>query len=112
MVSAGDAVDPFVGLTIGSGSQPAVKLRLERLLGEGGTAMAYLATRFGPDGTSLVVVKVILPSVIAAGGDTARMVVRKEAVALGRLNERVPRRRSSCVCWTSASSSTSGTAKP
>jgi len=90
MLSASDVVDPFVGLTIGSGALPEVKLRLERRLGEGGTAVAYLATRFGPDGTSPVVVKVILPSVIAQAGETARMVVQKEAVALGRLNERVP----------------------
>ena len=62
MISAGDGADPFIGQTIGSGALPEVKLRLERLLGEGGTAVAYLATRFGPDGTSKVVVKVILPS--------------------------------------------------
>jgi serine/threonine protein kinase len=90
MISAGDVADPFIGQTIGSGALPEVKLRLERLLGEGGTAVAYLATRFGPDGTSKVVVKVILPSIIAQAGSTARMVVQKEAVALGRLNERVP----------------------
>ena len=90
MISAGDVADPFIGLTIGSGAIPEVKLRLERRLGEGGTAVAYLATRFGPDGTSPVVVKVILPSIIAQAGETARMIVQKEAVALGRLNERVP----------------------
>src|SRR5262245_42036513 len=90
MVFADGAQDPFVGLTIGSATQPDVKLRIERRLGEGGTAVAYFATRFGPDGASPVVVKVILPTVIAQAGETARMVVQKEAVALGRLNERVP----------------------
>src|SRR5258706_6207343 len=90
MISAGDVGDPFIGLTISSALQPEVKLRIERRLGEGGTATAYFATRFGPDGTSPAVVKVILPSVIAQAGDTARMIVQKEAVALGRLNERVP----------------------
>src|SRR5882724_2227086 len=90
MISAGDVADPFIGLTIGSATQPEVKLRIERRLGEGGTAVAYFATRFGPDGISPVVVKVILPSVIAQAGETARMIVQKEAVALGRLNERVP----------------------
>src|SRR6185503_17761920 len=59
-------------------------------LGEGGTAAAYFATRFGPDGVSPGVIKVILPTIIAQAGATARMVVRKGAVALGRLNERVP----------------------
>ncbi len=90
MISAGEVVDPFIGLTIASATQPEVKLRIERRLGEGGTAVAYFATRFGPDGASPVVVKVILPSIIAQAGETARMVVQKEAVALGRLNERVP----------------------
>ncbi len=90
MISAGEVADPFIGLTIGSQAQPEVKLRIERRLGEGGTAAAYFATRFGPDGISPVVVKVILPSVIAQAGETARMIVQKEAVALGRLNERVP----------------------
>src|SRR5882724_132911 len=90
MNSAGDIADPFIGLTLGSVTQPEVKLRIERRLGEGGTAAAYFATRFGPDGISPVVVKVILPSVIAQAGETARMIVQKEAVALGRLNERVP----------------------
>jgi len=90
MNSAGEVADPFIGLTIGSATQPDVKLRIERRLGEGGTAAAYFATRFGPDGVSKVVVKVILPRVIAQAGDTARMIVQKEAVALGRLNERVP----------------------
>jgi eukaryotic-like serine/threonine-protein kinase len=90
MVLPEATADPFVGLTIGSELQPEVKLRIERRLGEGGTAAAYFATRFGPDGVSPVVVKVILPTIIAQAGETARMVVRKEAVALGRLNERVP----------------------
>ncbi|HXK19970.1 MAG TPA: hypothetical protein VNG33_19300, partial [Polyangiaceae bacterium] len=90
MNSAGEIADPFIGLTIGSAMQPEVKLRIERRLGEGGTAVAYFATRFGPDGVSPVVVKIILPKVIAQAGDTARMIVQKEAVALGRLNERVP----------------------
>ncbi len=90
MVFSDSAPDPFVGLTISSETQPEVKLRIERRLGEGGTATAYFATRFGPDGASPVVIKVILPSIIAQAGETARMVVQKEAVALGRLNERVP----------------------
>jgi serine/threonine protein kinase len=90
MVFPVEAVDPFLGMTVSSETQPNVKLRIERRLGEGGTAVAYFATRFGPEGTSPVVLKVILPSVIVQAGETARMVVQKEAVALGRLNERVP----------------------
>jgi serine/threonine protein kinase len=70
--------------------RPGVVYRIERTLGEGGTARAYFASRFGPEGTSPVVLKVIQPAVIAQAGDKARMVVQKEAVALGRMNERVP----------------------
>jgi serine/threonine protein kinase len=82
--------DPFVGLTVPSESQPGVSFRIDKQLGEGGTAVAYFATRMGPDGSSPVVLKVILPSVIVQAGETARMIVQKESVALGRLNERVP----------------------
>jgi serine/threonine protein kinase len=82
--------DPFIGTTVPSELRPGVVYRIERTLGEGGTARAYFASRFGPEGTSPVVMKVIQPSVIAQAGDRARMVVQKEAVALGRINERVP----------------------
>ncbi len=82
--------DPFVGLTVASESQPGVSFKIERQLGEGGTAVAYFATRVAPEGTSPVVLKVILPTIIMQAGETARMIVQKEAVALGRLNERVP----------------------
>ncbi len=64
--------------------------RLKRLLAVGGTARAYYALRQGPEGEAPVVVKVILPNVVRDGGDTALLVIRKEAVALGRLNERIP----------------------
>lgn len=82
--------DPFVGLNVASETYPGVSFKIERQLGEGGTAVAYFAIRTGPDGASPVVMKVILPNIILQAGDTARMVVQKESVALGRLNERVP----------------------
>src|SRR5688572_9277742 len=82
--------DPFIGTTVPSELRPGVVYRIERTLGEGGTARAYFASRFGPEGTSPVVLKVIQPSVIQQAGERARMVVQKEAVALGRINERVP----------------------
>ena len=85
-----EPTDPFIGTTVPSELRPGVIYRIERTLGEGGTARAYFASRFGPEGTSPVVLKVIQPSVIAQAGDKARMVVQKEAVALGRINERVP----------------------
>ena len=85
-----EPTDPFIGTTVPSELRPGVVYRIERKLGEGGTARAYFASRFGPEGTSPVVMKIIQPAIIAQAGDKARMVVQKEAVALGRINERVP----------------------
>jgi eukaryotic-like serine/threonine-protein kinase len=82
--------DPFVGVNVASETHPGVAYKIERQLGEGGTAVAYFATRMGPEGESPVVLKIILPNVIMQAGETARMAVQKESVALGRLNERVP----------------------
>lgn len=59
-------------------------------LGVGGTAAAYLAQRVAHDGVSPAVLKVILPEIVEQQGATASAVFLKEAVALGRLNERVP----------------------
>jgi serine/threonine protein kinase len=67
-----------------------VQYRVEKILGVGGTATACLAKRSGPDGESLVVVKVILPQIVQGAGATAATIIKKEAVALGRLNERTP----------------------
>ncbi len=82
--------DPFIGSTVPSELRTGVVYRIERRLGEGGTAIAYFASRFGPEGTSPAVLKIIQPAIIAQAGDRAEMIVRKEAVALGRINERVP----------------------
>jgi serine/threonine protein kinase len=82
--------DRLVGSTVPSELRKDVVYRVERRLGDGATATAFVATRFGPEGTSPVVLKIIQPSVVAHAGDKARIAVQKEAVALGRLNERVP----------------------
>lgn len=82
--------DPLVAAPIHSQLQPQVIYRLKRLLAVGGTARAYYALRQGPEGEAPVVIKVILPNVVRDGGDTALLVIRKEAVALGQLNERIP----------------------
>ncbi len=90
MVQVSPEIDAFLGRAIPSDGQPGVRFELERRLGVGGTAVAFLASRVSPEGQSPAVLKVILPAVAASHGSTAAMVVRKEAVALGRLNERVP----------------------
>jgi serine/threonine protein kinase len=82
--------DPFIGSTVPSELRPNVVYRIERRLGEGATAIAYFASRFGPEGTSPAVLKIIQPTIIAHAGDRAKLIVQKEAVALGRINERVP----------------------
>jgi serine/threonine protein kinase len=90
MHAAKPGVDPFIGTTVPSELRSGVVYRVERRIGEGGTAIAYFASRFGPEGTSPAVLKIIQPAIIAQAGARAEMVVRKEAVALGRINERVP----------------------
>ncbi len=82
--------DLFVGQVLESAYQPGVSYRLDKKLGEGGTAAAYLTRRFTPAGESQVVVKFILPQIVADSDERALTIIKKEAVALGRLNERVP----------------------
>jgi len=90
VVEAKGSPEEFLGTALASDVHPGVVFRLERVLGTGATATAFFATRTSAQGDSPAVVKIILPRVVMQGGDTASMVVRKEAVALGRLNERVP----------------------
>lgn len=63
---------------------------LDRLIGRGGFASACLATRLAPDGSLPVVLKVMRPAVAAQSLDLVTRLFKKEVVALGRLNERVP----------------------
>src|SRR3954470_7839293 len=79
------------GALIRSEVQPGVSYRLERQIGEGGMGTAFLALRQAPDGVSPVVIKMVRSGFGTGPSDAAAgMVVLKEAVALGRLNERVP----------------------
>jgi len=82
--------DLFVGQVLESAYQPGVSYRLEKKLGEGGTALAYLSRRVSPTGESQAVIKIILPQLVAESDERALTIIKKEAVALGRLNERVP----------------------
>jgi serine/threonine protein kinase len=88
---APEPVDVFLGKHIPSELNAQVSYRIERLLGQGGTARAYYAIRTAPDGNLPVVLKIILPEIVRMSDRTATLVIQKEAVALGRLNERIPR---------------------
>jgi serine/threonine protein kinase len=91
MPSASDKPrDLFLGQVLESAYQPGVSYRLEQKLGEGGTAAAYLAKRRSAVDESQVVIKIILPQLVAESDERALTIIKKEAVALGRLNERVP----------------------
>lgn len=80
----------FEGTLMSSELHPNVRYRLEHPLGLGGTAIAHFAVRMSEGGESPAVVKIILPRIVAESGDTALTIIKKEAVALGRLNEQVP----------------------
>ncbi len=82
--------DAFIGQVLPSRLKAGVSYAVERRLGQGGTATAYLCRRRAPDGEAPVVVKIILPQIVAESDEQALTIIKKEAVALGRLNERVP----------------------
>ena len=82
--------DVFLGQVLQSALQPGISYRLEHKLGEGATAVAYLSKRHGPDGEWPAVIKIIQPHIVKDSGERALTIIKKEAVALGRLNERVP----------------------
>jgi len=75
---------------IASESYAGVSYRIERTIGRGGFAYAALAARIAPDGSVPVVIKMMRPEVVAQNGEMVTRLFKKEVVALGRLNERVP----------------------
>jgi serine/threonine protein kinase len=77
------------GRYIDSDVQHGVRYVLEHQVGEGGMGAAYLARRESPEGASPVVVKVVRRQ-FGTTDISPELVAQKEAVALGRLNERVP----------------------
>lgn len=85
-----DALSGLEGRFIDSEMEAGVRYNIQRTLGVGGMAVAFLANRVAKDGESPVVLKVLRPSVVHESERAASLMVRKEAVALGRLNEQVP----------------------
>lgn len=83
--------DSFLGRTIDSEVHPDVGYRITRLLGQGATARAYHALRVTPFGQLPIALKLILPEIAQTSSSVGDLVIQKEAVALGRLNERIPR---------------------
>jgi serine/threonine protein kinase len=80
---------PLSGVVIESDVQPGVRYRLIRQLGEGAMGVAYLAQRETREGASPVVVKVVHTQQPSRELQP-ELLAKKEAVALGRLSDRVP----------------------
>ena len=85
-----DSLTTLYGQSLPSNVFPGVSYRLERRLGTGSMAVAYLCERRAPDGAGPAVIKLVRPGFVKQAAQTALLTVRKEAVALGRLNETVP----------------------
>ena len=85
-----DQLRALVGAELPSTVYPDVSFRLERTLGAGSMAIAFLVERRSGTGTSVAVIKIARPEFVRAAAETALLTIRKESVALGRLNERVP----------------------
>jgi serine/threonine protein kinase len=80
----------LAGCTLASELAPGVCYRIDGALGEGGTAVTFLALRCEGASETPVVIKVMQPHIVAEAGAKAALLVRKEVVALGRINEVVP----------------------
>lgn len=82
--------DDFTGQVVHGLSTARVSYVFERVLGAGSQAVAWDATRRTPQGTQRVVLKVWSAPFVASHPDVARLVLRKESVALARLAEEIP----------------------
>jgi serine/threonine protein kinase len=88
--SSDDALRELLGAEVQSEVSSAVRYRLLSRIGQGAMSVAFYAVRLSPEGSTPVVMKVLRPWFVHQAGPTAALIVQKEAVALGRLNERVP----------------------
>ncbi|WP_165373130.1 serine/threonine protein kinase [Sorangium cellulosum] len=78
------------GATIISDLSSDIGYRIVSLAGAGAMFISYYALRTAPEGETPVVVKILRPSLFRQLGPSAAVIVKKEAVSLGRLNEQVP----------------------
>lgn len=78
------------GVELRSSVSPNVTYQLEQALGAGSMAVVFRAIRRAPDGQSFSVVKIVHPEMAMDESEIALLTIRKESVALGRLNEQVP----------------------
>jgi serine/threonine protein kinase len=85
-----DGLAKLGGRSFPSQFVPGVEYRLGPQVGQGAMAVAFYALRTAPEGYCPVVVKMLRPSFVRQYGQAATLTIQKEAVALGRLNERVP----------------------
>jgi len=85
-----DLLRALTGSVFASNVYPNVEYWFDRALGAGSMAVAFLVERRAPTGTGVAVIKVARPEFVRAAAETALLTIRKESVALGRLNERVP----------------------
>ena len=85
-----DELSFLLGRTFESSIVPDVEYRIAHQVGFGAMAVAFYAMRAAPEGFCPVVIKMLRPSFVRQHGEAAALSVQKEAVALGRLNERVP----------------------
>src|SRR5262245_44942724 len=83
-------LEPMIGKAVPSQVTPGVYYRPVWQLGEGGMSVVFYALRISPQGEVPVVIKMLKPAFVSRAGPTAALIVKKEAIALGRLNERVP----------------------
>jgi eukaryotic-like serine/threonine-protein kinase len=85
-----DTLDALLGVHIPSDVVRGVTYRTAWRVGTGPMSIVFYALRVTANGESPVVVKVLRPSFVHKAGPTAALMLKKEAIALGRLNERVP----------------------
>ena len=83
-------LDSLAGTSVSAELRENVIYHLKYQLGEGGMGVAYYALRDAPEGATPAVLKIVRPEIVANAGPTAALMIRKEAIALGRINERVP----------------------